>query len=489
MAISSILLLAVSSTIGNRSSDQIKKSIAEPSAPTATLPNIIFYLADDQDIYDYGCYGNDKIQTPAVDRLAKEGMLFTNTFTGQAICTPSRSQLYSGLYPLKNGVFRNHTASKTDLKSITKYMRDLGYEVVLAGKSHVNPPQVYDWDHEFKSIAKEGTPRKHVPLERIGKYFSKKEQPFCMFITSFYPHGQYFDDDSKKAEDLKFYPFDEHKKDNPAYVAKRSGYYRSILEDNNELEVVLDLVDQHLDDNTLFIYSADHGVSGKFTVYDRGLRVPFIARWPKVIEPGSQSDILTHYTDVLPTFIDIAGGQVKDEFDGKSFLPALKGSDQEIHEYVYGVRTTQNIKAAAIFPSRMIRNKKYKYIRNFNSVEVMEQNFGPNKYVNAFIRMGAMKFKNLPFEELYDIEKDPFEQTNLAKDSAYQAIKASLIKDLFEWMEAQEDFLPEQPGFMPILNAKNFKLDREESFRAVPDSLENTLTKEDYFFLPYEKAN
>ncbi|GAB5552753.1 MAG: sulfatase [Saprospiraceae bacterium] len=451
------------------------------------LPNIIFYLADDQDIYDYGCYGNDKVQTPAVDRLAKEGMLFTNTFTGQAICSPSRTQLYSGLYPLKNGVFKNHTASKSDLKSVTKYMRELGYEVILAGKSHVNPPVVYDWDKTYESIEKEGTPRKHVPLEDIESFFSEHDKPFCLIISSFYPHGEYFDDDSKKADDIKFYPFDEHKKNNPAYVAKRSGYYRSILEDNNELEIVLDLVDQHLDDNTLFIYSADHGVSGKFTVYDRGLRVPFIARWPGVIKAGSQSDVLTHYTDVLPTFIDLAGGSPNPEFDGKSFLHVLKGEEKEIHEYVYGVRTSQNIRAAAIFPSRMIRNKQFKYIRNFNSIEVTEQNFGANKYVNAFIQRGALKFKDLPFEELYNIEKDPFEQNNLAKDPAYQAIKEKLIKDLFIWMKDQGDFLPEQPGFMPILTAKNFKLDQEDSFREVPDSLENTLKKEDYFYLPYEK--
>ena len=75
-------------------------------------PNIIFYLADDQDKYDYGCYGNEKVHTPAVDQLAKEGMLFENAFTGQAICAPSRSMLYTGNYPLKNGCFLNHIKTK-----------------------------------------------------------------------------------------------------------------------------------------------------------------------------------------------------------------------------------------------------------------------------------------------------------------------------------------------------------------------------------------
>lgn len=453
------------------------------------LPNIIFYLSDDQDIYDYGCYGNGKIQTFAVDRLAKEGMLFKNAFTGQAICAPSRAQLLSGKYPLKNGCFKNHTNSRRDLKTVTKYMRELGYEVVLAGKSHVKPAEVYDWDKVFHAVEKPNTPRKHVPIDSLKNYFANTTQPFCLFITSYYPHGKYFEDDSKKAKDIAFYPFNEQQKENPAFIKKKSGYYRSVEENNKDLAEVLNLVDQHLDDNTLFIYSADHGVSGKFSVYDRGLNVPFIARWPKVIKASSQSDVLIHYTDVLPTLMEIAGGTTPNDLDGKSFLPVLKGSDKEIHEYVYGVQTNQNIIATAIFPSRMIRNKKYKYIRNFNSLEVAEQNLGTNKNVNAFILMGATKFKDVPFEELYDIVNDPFEQNNLAKVAAYQKVKEKLVADMFKWMKDQGDFLPEKPGFMPILKADNFQLDQEKRGREIPDSLKNTLKQEDYFYLPFEKRN
>jgi len=478
-------LISVGCFVNNQGSAEILA--AEKSENK--LPNIVFYLSDDQDIYDYGCYGNDKIQTPAVDRLAKEGMLFKNAFTGQAICAPSRAQLFSGKYPLKNGCFKNHTNSRRDLKTVTKYMRELGYEVVLAGKSHVKPAEVYDWDKVFHSIEKPGTPRKHVPIDSLKNYFANTTQPFCLFITSYYPHGKYFEDDSKKAKDIAFYPFNKQKQENPDFLKKKSGYYRSVQEDNKDLAEVLDLVDQHLDDNTLFLYSADHGVSGKFTVYDRGLNVPFIARWPKVIKAGSQSDVLIHYTDMLPTLMDIAGGRTPNDIDGKSFLSILEGKKEEIHEYVYGVSTSQNIIAAAIFPSRMIRSKKYKYIRNFNSVEVVEQNLGANKYVNAFIRMGAEKFKHLPFEELYDIEQDPFEQQNLAKKEQYQAVKAKLSADMFKWMKAQGDFLPETPGFMPILKADDFQLDIEKRSRKVPDSLKNTLSKADYFYLPFEEVN
>ena len=79
----------------------------------------------------------------------KDPMVFENAFTAQAICAPSRSQLYTGNYPLKNGCFMNHTRVKSHMKSVTKYMRELGYEVILAGKSHVKPPEVFDWGFEF----------------------------------------------------------------------------------------------------------------------------------------------------------------------------------------------------------------------------------------------------------------------------------------------------------------------------------------------------
>lgn len=449
-------------------------------------PNIIFFLADDQNITDYGCYGNDKVKTPGVDRLAKEGMIFYNAFTAQAICAPSRSQLFTGNYPLKNGCFMNHAKTKPTMKSVTTRLTALGYEVVLAGKSHVQPSSVYHWSKEWQPVKTEGKPRAYIPLDSIADYLKNAEKPFCMFITSKYPHGKYFDVPAKSADNYTFFPYDNKQKDNQDYLKKLAGYYRNIEEDNIQLDHVLNMVDQYLGDNTLFIYSADHGVNGKYTVYDRGLNVPFVVRWPKEIKANTKSDALVHYTDVLPTFIDIAGGKAPKELDGKSFLKILKGSKKEIHQYVYGVRTSQNILAASVSPSRMIRSKKYKYIRNFNSVEVVDQNLGDNEAVNAFIKMGALKFKNLPFEELYDIEKDPFEQVNLAKDPKYSKTKDQLAKAMFEWMKNQGDILDDTEGNMPLIHpGKRFRLDQQSKYIDIPDSLVNTLKKEDYLTLDY----
>lgn len=450
----------------------------------AAKPNIVFYLADDQDIGDYGCYGNDLVHTPAVDRLAKEGMLFSRAFTGQAICAPSRSQLYTGNYPVRNGAFLNHVPVKDDQLSVVARMEGLGYEVVLAGKSHVKPSSVFDWSHEWPPVEKEGVPRKYIPLDQIESYFENAEKPFCMFIASMYPHGKYFDVEGADPESIKFFPYNQNLKSSQAQVDKKAGYYLNIAEDNAQLEKVLDFVDEHLGENTLFIYSSDHGVSGKYTLYDRGLNVPLIARWPGVIEAGSRSGQLAHYTDVVPTFMEIAGGSAPQDIDGKSFLKILKGSDEAIHEYVYGVRTNQNILAAKVFPSRMVRSQRYKYIRNLNSLEVLEQNLGENSRVNAFIRLGAERYPKTPYEELYDLENDPHERNNLAQDPQYADVKERLAVELLAWMKRQGDILSGEPGTMPLIRSR-YRLDVPSRWNKVPEGLENTLRDEDFLKLHF----
>ena len=474
-----VISLAFTGCISNNKSNNVAKVDAHQNQK----PNIIFYLADDQDVYDYGCYGNEKVNTAAVDRLAKEGMLFTNAFTAQAICAPSRSQIFTGNYPVKNGCFANHTATRPNIESVTSRMKKLGYEVVLAGKSHVKPASVYEWDKEWEPVPKKDVPRDYIPLDSIENYLKTAKKPFCMFITSKYPHGKYFDVENSKTEDIKFYPFNEHKKNDKAFIKKKAGYYRSIAEDNTQIEKVLEFVDEYLDDNTLFIYSADHGVSGKFTVKDIGLKVPFVARWPKVIKAGTTSNQLIHYTDVLPTFMEIAGGKSTKDIDGSSLLPLLQGKDVQINKYVYGVRTNQNILNSEVFPSRMIRNQRYKYIRNFNSLEVVKENLTGKPHIDYFIKRGANAFKNEPFEELYDLQSDPFEKNNLVNNPELKSIKEKLVKDLFTWMKSQGDFLNEEKGNMPLITAKGnrgFKLDKDTPRRKIPDSIKNTLSEEDY---------
>lgn len=105
--------------------------------------NFVLILSDDHGIDEAGCYGNTVIKTPNVDTLAQQGMLFRNAFTTTAMCTPSRSSLYTGLYPRRNGAHQNHSAAREGVQSLPHYLEPLGYRVMLAGKRHIKPEQVF----------------------------------------------------------------------------------------------------------------------------------------------------------------------------------------------------------------------------------------------------------------------------------------------------------------------------------------------------------
>jgi len=451
-----------------------KKESKDKIAKIEKQPNFIFYLADDQDQLDYGCYGNPKVMTPNVDQLAKEGMRFTNFYTAQAICAPARSQIFTGKYPVKNGCMANHLSVKRDILSITTLLKAEGYEVVLAGKSHVKPNNVFSWSHYFPSID-----HRYLPLEDIDAYLKDVEQPFCLIVTSDYPHGPYPKTSNYTAADIYQLPYS--KGNVPAY---KPGYYQNIKEDNLQLGKVLEMVDNYnLRSNSMFIYASDHGISGKWGLSEEGLKVPFIVRWPGQVTPESTTNALLTFVDVLPTFLEASKADIPEDIDGKSFLKILKGNDKEVHDYIYGVATKQNIQSCKIFPSRMVRGQQYKLIRNYNALEVFESNLGENPIINEFIKIGAESFPNIPYEELYDLNADPYQTNNLAQDTSYKNEKDRLAKELESWMISQNDFL--LTNKMPLIEPTLHALDETSQWNKVSKELEGKLYQEDYLKLHY----
>ena len=437
-------------------------------------PNIVFYLSDDQDLLDYGVYGNPNVQTSNADLLASQGMKFSNFYTGQAICAPSRSQIFTGMYPVKNGCMANHIGVKPDIKSITSLLKQSGYEVVLAGKSHVKPNKVFDWTHYFPKIN-----NRYLPLEQIDDYLKNVNNPFCLIIASDYPHGPYPQTSNYSKADIFKLPYD------PSYIGNhKPGYYQNIQDDNDQLGQVLNMVDNYgLKENTMFIYASDHGLSGKWSLKEQGLRVPFIVRWPGKIKPNTTSETLLTLVDVLPTILEVSNTEIPREIDGKSFLETLNGSKMKIHDYVFGVSTRQNIRECKIFPSRMIRGNRYKLIRNFNSVEVVNSNLGDNPVINEFAKIGAESFPNVPYEELYDLEKDPYQKVNLIDNPKYKKTRNRLSVALENWMKSQEDFLLDNP--ISVLKPTLHPLDKNSKWNNVPDDLIGKLNDDDFVKLHY----
>jgi len=162
-----VLSLSFFSFISTNSIDSKKISVED-------RPNFIFYLADDQDKLDYGTYGNPNVDTKAVDKLASEGIKFNNFYTGQAICAPTRSQIFTGKYPVKNGCFVNHIGVKPNTETIISYLENEGYEVVLAGKSHVKPNSVFKWSKFLDLIKIGNSKQRYLPISKIDNYL-----PLC----------------------------------------------------------------------------------------------------------------------------------------------------------------------------------------------------------------------------------------------------------------------------------------------------------------------
>ena len=430
-------------------------------------PNFIIYLSDDQDYLDYGSYGNNNVNTKFVDKLVSEGLKFTNFHTAQAICAPSRSQLYSGLYPLKNGCYANHIPVRKNTKSIVYHLKQLGYEVVLAGKSHVNPPIVFKWDRFIKN-----TEGKKLNIDGIENYLKNSNKPFCLIIASDYPHGPYPKNTDYKITDIKKQPYENKI---PNY---KPGYYQNIKTDNSQLGKILELSDKlKLTDNSIFIYASDHGVSGKYGLYQKGLKIPLVIRWPGNLKHNSTSNSLLTMVDILPTLVDIAGGKTN-SFDGKSFLPIIKNQRNEINDFIYGVSTMQNVRYGKVFPSRMISDGKFKLILNYNSIDQYKKYLGENDFINKFIELGAKAYPNKPYEELYDLKTDPHETKNLAKKPDYKELKQKLTNSLKEWMKEQSDFLLDNN--MPLIKPTLHPLDKVSQWNDIDKSLVNKLNESDY---------
>ena len=449
-------------------------SISSKNNFNVEKPNFIIYLSDDQDFLDYNIYGNQNVQSDGVNRLAREGLVFTNFHTGQAICAPSRSQLYTGLYPLKNGSYANHTNVKSNTLTIVQHLKKIGYEVGLAGKDHVGPMQTFNFDFHIKKIE-----NKNLDLVRIKKYLKNIDNPFCLILASDYPHGPHPSISSYKASDIIKHPYDFRV--NP----KKTGYYEFIKNDDIQLTSILKIIDDSkLAKNSVFIYMADHGYSGKFTLYQKGIKVPFIMRWPNKIDAGSKNNSLLTMVDVLPTILDIAGGDYNN-FDGKSFLPIIENGEDEINKYIYGVATRQNIQSTFVFPSRMVSDGKFKLIRNYNSIEVYDKNLTENENINHFIEIGAKKFSNIPYEELFDLQLDPYEKNNLARNKKYNDIKNILSKELDNWMIDQKDFI--KIGKIPLLKPtqNKYALDQNSDWKIVDNDFIGKLSQKDYMDTHY----
>jgi len=410
-------------------------ALAKPSRD-ASKPNIIYILADDLGYSELGCYGQKKILTPHIDKLAAEGMKFSQHYSGSPVCAPSRCVLMTGLHTGHSFIRDNREVRPegqypipADTFTVAKMLKKAGYATCAIGKWGLGPvgstgdPNKQGFDHFFgyncqrhahsyyptylwrndKRVALKNPPfRAHQKFtgdvsdpKAFDKYkgpdyapdrmadealrFIREntDGPFFLYYPTPVPHvSLQAPDDSVNAYQGKWpeTPYLGQKAYLP-HATPRAAYAAMISRMDRDVGRMMALLKTlGLDDNTLVIFSSDNGptfnggsdsaffnsagpLKGlKCSLWEGGIRVPMIARWPGRIKPGSASDHLSAFWDVMPTLADVVGTAVPKGIDGISFAPTLLGKGpQKAHEYLYWERPGSNGQA--------VRMGKFKALR------------------------------------------------------------------------------------------------------------------------------
>ena len=280
----------------------------------------------------------------------------------------------------------------------------------------------------------------------------RSDTPFCVFACSNEPHSPWDKGDASRypPEAIKLPPYFV---DTPETREAMSNYLAEITYYDGQVGQLLELLKKHkATENTLVVVTSEQGSGmpfAKWTCYENGLQSACIARWPGHVKPGTTTDAMIEYVDVLPTFLDAVGGEIPDALDGRSFVPVLEGRTNKHKDHVYGIHTTRGIiNGSETFGIRSVRSDRFKLIRNlspdvkFTNACTQGKVFKSWKTAAKSDSDAADKVKRYHRRagiELFDLNSDPYEWKNLADDPEYAEVKAELTAKLDDWMKSQGD--------------------------------------------------
>ena len=431
-------------------------ALMAPAAAAPAKPNFLVIVADDLCWRDLGYQGHPDVKTPHLDTLASQGMRLDGMFSPAATCSPTRHALYTGLYPVRSGAYPNHTRVHDGTKSIFTHLKDLGYRVALQNKSHVGPAASFPYE------AIDGADK----LTKTAAFFRRDpEQPWLLAYCPNDPHSPW--NRGPKNYDPAKITVPPYMHDNARTRTALAKYFSEVTRLDKLVGNMMKLLDEtgHAA-NTVVLFVSEQGCSlpygGKWSLYDTGVRVSAIMRWPGEIKAGSIATALVQYVDVAPTFIELAGGDPakidtgcpdadgERGFDGRSMVSLVMGGPDKFRDYVFSQHTTVGVHGfKEPYPSRMVRDRRYKLIRNLapaNKFHIGGIHQGQPlaswqedaKDDPALAARVEWLFKR-PGDELYDMETDPFEMHDLADEPKLADIKARLRKELDAWMRQQGD--------------------------------------------------
>jgi len=421
-------------------------------------PNIVLIMADDLSREDIEPYGSTQVHTPNLARLAQEGVCLDNMFNMVPICAPTRQTLLTGLGPVRNGAYPNHSRIYEGIKTLPVYLQALGYHTALIGKKHYGPDSAFPFDFLGGRDHDNGE-GKDVELNKAEAYIKKiGDQPFFLMFTSNQPHSPWNRGDrtAYQPDNIQLRP---GLVDTKLTRKQMAHYFAEVTYLDSLVGACLDILERTgKKENTVVMFTTEQGNSfpfSKWTLYDQGLRSGFIVRWPGSVKPNSRNPAMVQYTDILPTLVEIAGGdpttvhtgsvdgQGGTGFDGASFMKILLGKSTHLRDEVYGVNTTRGIiKGSAAYASRSIRTHRYLYIRNLNYKEQYANVVTASPLFAGWMKEDAVqasRYITRPEEELYDIVNDPYQLKNLANDAGLQQMKQEMWVKLQIFMKQQKD--------------------------------------------------
>jgi arylsulfatase A-like enzyme len=423
------------------------------AASAQNAPNIIFIIGDDISWDDIGAYGNTKIKTPNLDKLARNGLKFNNMYLTASSCSPSRTSILTGRYPHNTGAAELHSPLPAHLKFFPEQLRQKGYFSALVGKWHEGPAtkRAYDTLLVDKKANGEGGELQWVNLLKARP----KNKPFFFWLAAYDAHRPW----SAKTEG----PQHDPAKDiivPPTLVDTKETrqdlafYYNEISRlDHYVGELEKELERQGIADNTLIIFTADNGrpfPGSKTRLYDAGVKTPFIVKWPKGIKAGIVSESLVSAIDIAPTLLELAGVKPAETVQGKSFAKLFGTPDQEFRKYVFAEHNWHDYAAY----ERSVRTKDFLYVINkrteFDNGGPIDANQSASaKALKATKAKGKLTLLQSdafltprPAEEFFDNFKDPLQSRNEIANKTYAAPIAELRKVLKQWQDETGDTEP-----------------------------------------------
>jgi len=431
--------------------------------------NVLLLISDDHGIDQLGCYGNQKIKTPNLDQLAKQGVRYSNAFCVSASCSASRGVILSGLYPHQNGQFGHqhnwhHFSYHKWVQSIPLLLKQNGYRTGVIGKLHVAPVDQLPFDFVVHGKEIMGNRDVMVMAEKANEFFNQnKNDSFFLLIGYSDPHRSAqgmsamknvenfsgFGNDKNYTDIIPtiYDPVDVHVPDflpdTPEVREELADQYQSITRLDAGLGKVIEyLRSSGRYDQTLIIYISDNGIpfpGAKTTIYDSGVHLPMIINAPTIKNTGIVNNAMISFIDLMPTILDWTDSKGPEyELPGRSFLPIIDQENAPGWDEVYQSHTFHEI--TMYYPMRAVRTRQYKYINNL--FPELEYPFATDLFISKTWQgildrksefMGKRKVRDYllrPAEELYDIIKDPVEAKNLANDPAFHDVLEKMRKKL-----------------------------------------------------------